>query len=203
MAAVSFASYLIFSEREAVPALIRLKITPSWMYWADITQSFWSVAGILLVIAIGDYIYNFFSLEKKMKMTKQEVKDEFKKRELDPLIKSRLRKMQRDLANRKTIESTSKATVLITNPTHYSIAVYYKLGSHAPSVIAKGVDELALKMREVAKANDIPIVENKPLARTLYSIVEVDQVIPSSLYKAVSEVIRYVFKVKGIQIPKR
>jgi flagellar biosynthetic protein FlhB len=201
---VGLVAYLILrSEWSKVPSLMNLYVTNTWSYWASITKHlFWSVAGLLLVIAGADYLYSFISLENKMKMTKKEIKEDYKKREVDPMIKGRIRRMQRDIANKKTVANTRKATVLVTNPTHYSVAIRYELGMDAPVVVAKGIDFLALQMREVAKEEDIPIVENRPLARTLYKIAEVDQPIPESLYKAISEVIRYVFKIKGIKVPR-
>jgi flagellar biosynthetic protein FlhB len=157
----------------------------------------------MFVIAGGDYLYNFFSLEKKLKMTKQEVREEFKRREVDPHLKGRMRRMQRDLATRKVVEKTKEATVLLTNPTHYSIALKYEIGMAAPIVLAKGIDFLALKMREVAKEQKIPIIENRPLARELYATVDEGREIPDKLYKAVAEIIRYVFKLKGKAVPVR
>jgi flagellar biosynthetic protein FlhB len=111
--------------------------------------------------------------------------------------------MQREIATRKVVEKTKQATVLITNPTHYSIAIKYEMGMGAPVVLAKGIDHLALKMREIAKEADIPIVENRPLARAIYADVDEDQEIPDTMFKAVSEIIRYVFKLKGIKIGKK
>lgn len=202
MFAVSIMSYLIlFSEWSKLPSLLNLNLTPTWSYWGRITSMlFWSVSLMLLVIAFSDYFYNYWTLEKKMKMSKQELKEEYKQRELDPLIKNRMRKMQRDLSFRKTVDATKDATVVIVNPTHFSVALKYELGMGAPKVVAKGLDFIALEMRKVAKECDIPIVENKPLARTLYKMADVDAEIPQSLYKAVSEIIRYVFKLKGIRI---
>jgi flagellar biosynthesis protein FlhB len=161
---------------------------------------FWFVSGFLFIIASIDYFYNYSVLEKKMKMTKQEVKDEFKQRELNPLIKGRQRRIQREMSMRQTVEATKTATVIITNPTHYSVALKYELGMESPVLVAKGIDHLALTIREVAKSFDIPLVENRPLARALYKTVEIDQNIPESLYKAVSEIIRYVFRIKGIKV---
>ena len=133
-------------------------------------------------------------------MSKQEIKEDYKQREQDPLIKNRMRKMQRTIAFRKTMEATKNATVIITNPTHISIALKYELGMRAPIVLAKGQDFVALRMREIAKENDIPMVENKPIARMIYKIVKVNHEIPEKLYKAVSEIIRYVFKIKGMPL---
>lgn len=205
MTAVGLVGYLIlFAEWHKVPGLLQLPVGPAWAYFGEIIKYlFWAVSGLLLVIALGDYIYNFSELEKKMKMTKQEVKEEFKRREVDPHLKARMRRVQRDMATRKALDLTREATVLVTNPTHYSIALKYELGMDAPIVVAKGVDFLALKMRELAKDLDIPIVENRPLARELYATVEDGQPIPDKLYKVVAEIIRYVFKLKGRKLSSK
>lgn len=205
LAAVTLITWLILKgEWRVVPALLNVPMVRTWVYWGDITtQLIWGVVGLMLFIAAADFLYSFISMERQMKMSKQDVKEEVKQRESDPHVKARLRRMARDIANRKTVENTKKATVLITNPTHYSIAVRYELGMPAPIVVAKGVDFLALKMRETAKELDIPIVENKPLARALYATVKEGEEIPSDMYKAVSEIIRFVFRVKGVQINKK
>lgn len=195
-------SYLIlFGELKKIPFLSQIPLIDTWKYWGSITKSLlYSAIGFLLFVAAIDYIYNYFTIEKHMKMTKQEVKDDYKQRELDPLIKSRMRKMQRDVASRRTVEAAKQATVIITNPTHFSVAIKYELGMRAPIVLAKGADFLALQIREMAKTMGIPIVENKPLAQALYHTIKVNHEVPESLYKAISEVISYVFKSKGIKI---
>ena len=199
MSAVGIVSWLIlYSEWVKVPGLLNYEVLSIFTYWGTITQSlFWAVAALLLLIAGIDYLYNFVSLERKMKMTKQEVKEEFKKREVDPHLKGRMRRMGRDLANKKTLEATKKATVIIANPTHYSVALRYELGMDAPIVVAKGIDFLALRMRDTAKELDIPIVENRPMARELYALVEEGESIPDNMFKAVAEIIRYVFQMKN------
>jgi flagellar biosynthetic protein FlhB len=195
---------ILKSEWKIVPGLGNYPLTAAWQHFMDITRSmFWSVAGLMVFVGAVDYIYNFMQVEKQMRMSKQEVKEEHKKREVDPHVKARMRRMQREQATRKTLADVKTATALITNPTHYAVAIRYELGMAAPVVVAKGIDHLALKMREVAKENKIEIVENKPLARTLYKLVEVGQEIPESLYRAVSEIIRYVFNLRGIKVAKR
>jgi flagellar biosynthetic protein FlhB len=205
LTAVTVVTWLILKgEWRVVPALLNVPMVRTWVYWGEITtQLLWAVVGLMLFIASADFIYTFISMERQMKMSKEEVKEEVKQRETDPHVKARLRRMARDIANRKTVENTKKATVIITNPTHYSIAVRYELGMPAPIVVAKGIDFLALKMREAAKELDIPIVENKLLARALYASVKEGEEIPSDMYKAVSEIIRFVFRVKGVQINKK
>lgn len=204
LAAVSIIAWLVLAgEWRKVPSLMNANFLASWSYWGDITrQLLWGVVGLMVFVGAGDFIYQFISLENKMKMTKQEVKDEIKQRESDPHVKAKLRRMAREIATRKTVENTKKATVLITNPTHYSIAIRYELGMSAPIVVAKGVDFLALKMRETAKELDIPIVENKPLARAIYASVKEGEEIPTGMYQAVSEIIKFVFQLKGIKIQR-
>lgn len=205
MLAVGTVAYLILQgEWVRVPGLMNFPMQATWAYWGSITKTlFWAVAGFLLVIAGADYLYNFISQERRIKMTKQEVKEEYKRREVDPHVKARMRRMQRDIVLKKTIEKTRKATVLITNPTHYAIAVSYEFGDPAPKLVAKGIDFIALQMREVAKEEKIPIIENRPLARELYATVEEGEEIPDKFYRAVAEIIRYVFKLKGRKIPAR
>lgn len=202
---VSLIAWLVLAgEWRKVPSLMNANFAASWIYWGDITrQLLWGVVGLMLFVGAADFLYSFVTLENKMKMTKQEVKEEIKQRESDPHVKAKLRRMARDIANRKAIDNTKKATVLITNPTHYSIAVRYELGMPAPIVVAKGVDFLALKMREAAKENDIPIVENKPLARAIYASVKEGDEIPVGMYQAVSEIIKFVFQIKGVKITRK
>lgn len=151
-----------------------------------------SIAIALFVVAVIDYFYQRYEFEKSIKMSKQEIKEEFKQTEGDPQIKSRMRAMQREMARKKMIQEVPKATVVITNPTHLSIALKYTEGMGAPLVLAKGADSVALRIREIAKENNVPIIENKPLARALYSVIEVDQEIPAEYYRAVAEVLALV-----------
>ncbi len=153
---------------------------------------------VLMVVAGIDLVYQRFEYSKKMRMSKQEIKDEYKQSEGDPHVKGRLRQLRAEKARKRMMQAVPQADVVITNPTHYSIALKYDPETmEAPQCIAKGVDDLALRIREVAKAHDIILFENKPLARTLYDTVEVDETIPPEQYKAVAEVISYVFKMKG------
>ncbi len=205
LGAVSMVAFLIiYSERQQFPGLMNIPFMSSWKYFFNILfQLLWSVTFFLLAIATGDYVFNYMNLEKQMRMTKQEVKEETKQREADPQIKARIKRMAREISNRKTLEKTRAATVIITNPTHYSIAIQYEIGMVAPKVLAKGIDFLALRMREIAEEADIPRVENRPLARALYDQVAEGQEIPVEMYKAVSEVIRYIFQIKGVRIPQK
>jgi flagellar biosynthetic protein FlhB len=205
MLAVGVTAYLILkSEWHIVPELMNRPLQATWAYWGSITKSlFWSVSMLLLVIGGFDYLFQFLSFERSLKMSKQEVKEEYKRREIDPQLKGRMRRMARDLINRKVLTKTKEATVILTNPTHYSVALRYEPGMPAPIVIAKGIDFLALQMREVAKEEKIPIIENRPLARELYATVKEGQEIPDKLYKVVAEIIRYVYRLKGRTITRK
>ena len=153
---------------------------------------------VLTVVAAIDLAYQRYEHYKKMRMTKQEVKDEFKQTEGDPHVKSRLRQLRTERARQRMMQAVPEADVVITNPTHYSIALKYDPEiMEAPLCVAKGIDEVALRIREVAEENDIILYENKPLARTLFDTVDVDESIPPEQYQAVAEVISFVFKQKG------
>jgi flagellar biosynthetic protein FlhB len=153
---------------------------------------------IITVIAIADIIYVRWSYFKSLRMTKQEVKDEHKQMEGDPMVRGRLRSIRLEKARRRMMAKVPNASVIVTNPTHYAIALEYD-GSKmaAPVVTAKGVDNVAMRIRSVAEEHDIPIVSNPPLARTLYDTVELDDPIEPEQYRAVAEVISYVFKLKN------
>ncbi len=153
---------------------------------------------ILIIIAGIDLVYQRYEYNKKMRMSLQEVKDEFKQSEGDPHIKAKLRQLRAQKAQQRMIQAVPEADVVITNPTHYSIALKYNPDEMpAPIVIAKGIDEIAMRIREVAKEHDIILYENVPLAHALYDIAEIDETIPTEHFKAVAEIISYVFKLKG------
>ncbi|WP_035099485.1 flagellar biosynthesis protein FlhB [Aneurinibacillus terranovensis] len=152
----------------------------------------------MLIIAILDYIYQKFEFEKNLRMSKQDIKDEYKMSEGDPQIKGKIKQRQREMAMRRMMQEIPNADVVITNPTHFAVAIAYRPDERqAPIVIAKGQDFLALKIKEIAKQNDIITMENKPLARTLYASVEINQEIPEDLFQAVAEILAYVYKLKG------
>ncbi|MEM7169569.1 MAG: flagellar biosynthesis protein FlhB [Pseudomonadota bacterium] len=157
-----------------------------------------AVLAIMTVITIADVLYQRFQHHKQQRMSKQEIKDENKQAEGDPIAKSRLRQIRLERARQRMMAAVPEADVVVTNPTHFAVALKYEQESmEAPRLVAKGVDTLAFKIREVAKENDVPVVENPPLARALYSGVELDQEIPPEHYKAVAEVISYVMRLKG------
>ncbi|MBI1860170.1 MAG: flagellar biosynthesis protein FlhB [Deltaproteobacteria bacterium] len=159
-----------------------------------------SCLGAFLIPSSLDYLYQRYQLEKQMRMTRREAKDELKLREGDPAMKAKIRRLQRQIASRRMMENVPKADVVVTNPTHLAIALKYDQKTMAaPKVVAKGADLIAQKIREVARSHGIPIVENKPLAQTLYKKIEINRAIPRELYKAVAEVLSYVYRLKGMR----
>lgn len=155
-----------------------------------------SIGLSVITLAAMDYFFQWWDMEKQMRMSKQELKEEMKNREVDPQIKARIRRLQREMSSKRMMQKIPEADVIITNPTHIAIALKYGADMPAPQLIAKGADLVAEKIREIAKANQIPIVENKPLARTIYKTMKLDQFIPRELYVAVAEVLSYVYKIK-------
>lgn len=176
--------------------------TDIWMGVSLIGSSAYSVAlkaaVILLAFAVLDFGYQWWQYEADLKMTKQEVKDEYKLMEGDPQVRSRIRGKQRELGMRRMMQEIPKADVVITNPTHYAVALSYDPDRNdAPVVVAKGQDYLALKIKEIAKKSNVVITENKPLAQALYNSTDVGQRIPSELFHAVAEVLAFVYDLKG------
>lgn len=172
----------------------------------DILRLVWSlalrmIAGVVAVVTIiagVDFLYQKFEFQKSMRMSRQDIKDEMKQTEGDPIIKSRLRQLRIERSRKRMMAAVPEADVVIANPTHYAVALKYTSGEMAaPVVVAKGVDHIALRIRELAKESDVPIVENPPLARALHGGVEIDQAIPETYYRAVAEVIGYVWRLKG------
>ena len=156
------------------------------------------IAVVYMILAMADFAYQKYKFHKDMKMTKQEVKEEYKNQEGNPEIKGKIRQRMREVSQRRMMQSLPQADVVITNPTHYAVAIKYDPDeSPAPIVLAKGEDFLAQKIKEVAKEHDIEIVENKPLARMLYANVDIGEQIPPELYQAVAEVLAFVYHAKG------
>lgn len=152
----------------------------------------------MLVLGYIDKRYQKYEYDKSIKMTKQEVKDEQKDIEGDPKIKARIKSIQMQMARQRMMSAVPQADVVVTNPTHYAVAIKYdKSKAPAPIVVAKGVDYLAFEIKEIAKENNVPIVENRPVARALYNTVPIDGIIPSDLYVAVAEILAYVFRAKN------
>lgn len=152
---------------------------------------------VMAVIAAADILYQRWEYMKSLRMSRQDLRDEYKQTEGDPLVKGRLRQLRMERARRRMMGEVPKADVVVTNPTHYAVALKYdQTAMSAPKVVAKGTDKVALRIREVAEEADVPVIENPPLARGLYAAVDIDQEIPPEYYKAVAELISYIFKLK-------
>ena len=165
---------------------------------------FWRAAALFLLVGIGDLMWQRRRYSNQLKMTKQEIREETKEQEGSPLVKMRIRRIQRDLARRKMMREIPKATAVIVNPTHYAVAIRYSVeSSGAPTVIAKGKNYLAQRIRQKAIEHQVPIVENPPLARALYTAAEVGQEIPAHLYRAVAEILAYIYKIMNGRLPGR
>jgi flagellar biosynthetic protein FlhB len=163
--------------------------------WDIIFNLVTRIALMLIVLAVLDYMYKIWQHNKDLKMTKKEIKDEYKESEGDPLLKSKIRQKQRELSASRMMQEVPDADVVITNPTHYANAIKYDSESgNAPKVVAKGRDLIANNIKKIAKENNIPIVENKPLAREIYKVVDIGDEIPNDLYHAVAEVLAYVYE---------
>ncbi|MEA2927884.1 MAG: flagellar biosynthesis protein FlhB [Hyphomicrobiales bacterium] len=156
-----------------------------------------SVVAVLAVIAAADYLFQYRQWYERQKMSVRELKEEFKQTEGDPTIKAKIRQLRQARMRKRMMAAVPKASVVITNPTHYAIALQYDRGMNAPVCLAKGIDTIALKIREVAAAHNIPVIENPPLARALHGTVEIDDEIPPEHYRAVAEVIGYVMKLRN------
>jgi flagellar biosynthetic protein FlhB len=157
----------------------------------------WKFGFLLVIVGLLDYAYERWQYEESLKMSKQEVRDEYRQSEGNPEIKGALKRRQREFARRRMMAAVPKATVVVTNPTHFAVALEWDEDKmEAPVVTAKGADLIAKRIREIATEHGVPIMENPPLARTLYAKVELDQAIPPNMYAAVAQVIAFVFKLK-------
>ena len=158
----------------------------------------WKISLLYIIIAAVDFIFQKKKFKKDMMMSKQEVKEENRQNEGDPQIKARIKKLQYQAARNRMMQSVPKADVVITNPTHYAVALKYDASKNAaPKVLAKGVDDLARKIKEVARENNIPVHEDRELARALYRICDIGDEIPSTLFKAVAQVLAYIYQIKN------
>ncbi|RJF76640.1 flagellar biosynthesis protein FlhB [Rhodopseudomonas palustris] len=188
---------VLYPERDRLDALLQMDVTALLAVTVSLTLKLMgAVAGALAFVAAGDYFFQYRTWHERQKMSLQEVKEEFKQSEGDPHIKGRIRQIRYQRMKKRMMAAVPGASVVITNPTHFSVALKYERGMQAPICVAKGVDAVAFKIREVAKANNVPIVENVPLARALYATVEIDAEIPVEHYQAVAEVIGYVMNLK-------
>jgi flagellar biosynthetic protein FlhB len=187
--------FLLKSEFSQIPYLSGMSLEQIISYLGYIVFKLFLGVGIfILVLAVADYFFQRFQLEKEMMMTKQEVKEEHKSREGDPLIKARVRKIQREMANKKMLLEVPKANVVITNPTHIACVLKYDEKLPAPQLVAMGADLMAEKIKEIARQHNIPVIENKPLARAMFKTMKIGQIIPRELFVAVAEVLSYVMR---------
>lgn len=200
---ISFVGVITFAilwiNREEILVLALKSVGASLVTVANITIQMGLIASsALLFLSVLDYLYQKYDFEKNIRMSKQDIKDEYKNIEGDPLIKSKIKQRQREMAMRRMMQEVPQADVVITNPTHYAIALKYdEKKLDAPYVVAKGVDYVAQKIKYIAKENDVIMVENRSLARALYSQAEIGDAIPEELFKAVAEILAYVYKTKN------
>ena len=184
---------------DQIPGLMQLSVSGILRFIGQVSfQLCLYTCMVLFLMAMLDFSYSKWQHHHDLKMTKQEVKDEHKQSEGDPAVKARIRSVQREMARRRMMEAVPGATVIITNPTHLAIALKYEEGMHAPQVVAKGAGFVAQKIKALAAANNIPLVENKPLARSMFKSTEIGDFIPADLYRAVAEILAYVYRLKGM-----
>ncbi|MBW2412002.1 MAG: flagellar biosynthesis protein FlhB [Deltaproteobacteria bacterium] len=191
---------IIAKEMIHFPSLMQKSVVDILLFIASVAfKIFFFVCLVLIVVAALDYIYQYWQHEKNLKMTKQEVKDERKQTEGDPKIKARIRSIQLEMAQRRMMEAIPEADVVITNPTHLALAIKFDAQEMiAPQVLAKGSGFIAERIKEIAREHNVPVVEDKPLAQTMFRMVEVGDFIPVELYRAVAEVLAYVYRLKGM-----
>ena len=189
---------IIYPQRDKLDLIIGLEPVELLPFIQGLAlQLIIGVIAVMTVIAIADYMYQRNKWHEKQKMSMREIKEEFKQQEGDPMVKAKLRQVRMERSRKRMMAAVPEASVVLTNPTHYSVALKYEAGMGAPICVAKGVDETALRIREVAKDHDVPIVRNPPLTRALYATVEIDDEVPEEHYKAVAEVIGYIMKLKN------
>jgi flagellar biosynthesis protein FlhB len=200
LGAIGIFSYFVLQDMilDSI-GLVNFTVTEIVNYMIDNSLSFlWRVSILYAIIAFSDFAYQKVKHKKDLMMTKQEVKEEHKQTEGDPLIKSQIRGKQFEMARKRMLDAVPKADVVITNPTHFAVALKYEMGkSYAPKVVAKGQDYLAQKIKAIAKENNVPLYEDVQLARALYKACEVGQEIPETLFKAVAQILAYIFKLKN------
>jgi len=188
---------VLWPERKHLGTMVQLDVGQLLdVTWALSLKLMGGVLALYAFVAAADILYQRFSWRQRLKMTREELKQEFKETEGSPEIKAKIRKLRAESAKRRMMAAVPKASLVLTNPTHYSVALKYEPGMNAPVLVAKGVDTIAMKIREIAGAHDIPIVENPPLARAIHARVEIDEEIPEEHYKAVAEVIGYVMRLR-------
>ncbi len=201
MAKVGLVGLVVYTimagEVKKIPNLSTYDTNSLMVYIGMLVAKLFGYVGLFMLALAGlDYFFQRFELEKKMRMTKQEIKEEVKSREGDPMVRARVRKLQRELANRRMMDQVPKADVIITNPTHIAVAIQYSKDMVAPKLVAKGADLMAERIKKLAREANVPVIENKPLARTIFKTMKIGQAIPRELYTAVAEVLSYIFRLK-------
>jgi len=188
---------LLWPQRYRLEGLVQTDLLGSLLVTRSLSLDVLGVVvAILFLVAAADYLFQYRQWYERQKMSVREMKEEFKQTEGDPMVKGKIRQLRQTRMRQRIIANVPKASVVITNPTHFAVALQYERGMNAPICVAKGQDALALKIREVAAEHSIPVVENPPLARALHATVEIDDEIPAEHYKAVAEVIGYVMKLR-------
>lgn len=199
IAVIIYISYSVIKDKSSIfPGFMDMDIRVSLIFIGDLIFAvIWRVLIFLFILAVIDFLFQKYDYTENQKMSKQEVKDEYKNIEGDPLIKSKIKEKQRQMAMSRMMQDVPTADVIITNPTHFAVALKYSPGMSAPEVVAKGQDHVAQKIKEIARENSIILYEDKVLARSLYYNVEIGQEIPEELFQTVAEVLAYVYKLKN------
>lgn len=193
----ALASYIMWSERDRLEALVSLDVASLLPVTKILVLKLMvGVLALYSIVAAGDYLYVRITWRKRHRMSQHEMKEEYKNQEGSPEIKNKLKQIRMHRFKKRMMQDVAKATVIITNPTHYAVALRYEQGMPAPICVAKGIDSLALRIRKVAGEHEVPIIENPPLARALHAAAEIDAEIPVEHYKAVAEVIGYVLRLR-------
>ncbi|MCH8110724.1 MAG: flagellar biosynthesis protein FlhB [Proteobacteria bacterium] len=196
---------MIWPQRDVLPQLMSIDLNEIFMFVRSIIlRILVAVIIIMILVAMLDFKYQKYEHKKGLRMSKQDIKDESKQTDGDPMVKARIRSLRMERGRQRMMQAVPEADVVITNPTHFAVALQYEAKSmEAPKLVAKGVDHLALRIREIAEENGVPVVENPPVARALYATVEIDAEVPNEHYKAVAEIIGYVMKLKGTKGAQR
>jgi flagellar biosynthetic protein FlhB len=199
IALVSMVAYgTLWPAMSSIDSFVGADVTDTLLELMHLMKRFLiAILVTLLALAVLDYLYQRWEFSRNQRMSKQELKDEFKQQEGDPMIKARLRKLRMERARKRMMKAVPTATVVVTNPTHYAVALKYDRTMPAPKVVAKGMDLIALRIRDIARENSVPVVENAPLARTLHAMVDIDRDIMPEHYKAVAEIISFVMKLRA------
>jgi flagellar biosynthesis protein FlhB len=194
----SIMSVLLWPDRDRLESFITVDVAALLPIVQSLALKLMgAVVAVLALIAAADFVFQYQQWYQRQKMSFRDLKEEYKQSEGDPHIKARIRRLREQRMRKRMMSAVPEASVIITNPTHYAVALKYERGNNAPICVAKGLDLIALKIREVGKAHSVPVVESPPLARALYATVEIDREIPPEHYRAVAEIIGYVMKLRG------